>query len=620
METPKSQRRRLPRPQGTPVMLRLWGLAAIPAILISLLLGTGSLAIMSGLIAVFTLMALSGGALLADLKLAAALGPLIAAGTIGPRLLSEVSRPGAIAALTVMLFLAALLPLRGSRFTVSGVGLGMASLFAYGYPALGGAGHSQVVTASLTGIVTAVLVRIARGLRDPSGGARARVADLLDTSQPSTPDAYELWLSNGRRQWLQECLQGASRYRLALKSAAVAERKLGTHHDAQQASSQAALDAVRERAAGIAARVRLPQATPRAEPLDLDLDALPRPLPALIRGALEALAQIDAATASRDRTRVPAAAGDQRALEKVVSRRGLHWRSTYVRHALRVALGMALMLVLVTRLPPGDSLAITSLMMTFGILQVSWRATLAKAKDRVIGLIGGGIAATLIVLLLPPSTYVYIAGAAVLAGLWFVPTSPKLGYALFVVVSIEMGTSLRGRDPFSLLGEYVLLTVAAVVIGVVVGFAVVPGHKPLPLAERVRAALDHTSATCAALALGHRRTSPELMREAHQAAETLDLLPTGRENLSEEQSARLEDLTRSLVDLLTVAVTLGGSPTDNRHAMGSVTRALRNEPDPAHDDAPPGEPGLPLADIAHELALEARAAADDLVGPQPSQG
>jgi uncharacterized membrane protein YccC len=178
------------------------------------------------------------------------MSPVLLFAAVVPRLLGEVSRPAAIAIIVVIVFGAALLPLRGPRFVTVGLGLGMVTLFAYGIALTGPAGAWQLVIAAVTGLVIAVVLRVLFGIADPSKTTREKVAAVLDADAPAVGDALDTWLADGRPRWLGAALGAASRYRMALSSAEAIVRP-----EPDEAATDA-IAALRARADDVAERLR----------------------------------------------------------------------------------------------------------------------------------------------------------------------------------------------------------------------------------------------------------------------------------------------------------------------------------------------------------------------------
>ncbi len=133
-------------------------------------------------------------------------------------------------------------------------------------------------------------------------------------------------------------------------------------------------------------------------------------------------------------------------------------RSVQVRHALRTALGLLVMLLITAPLSSGDPLVSTVLLATFSILQSSWRDTLTKARNKMVGVSVGSLAVAVILLVAPSGLLAPIAGVCLCLGLWFISTRPAVGSGFMVMVSVGFNAVTRDLDPVDLLAQYVGLT------------------------------------------------------------------------------------------------------------------------------------------------------------------
>ncbi|MDA3642637.1 hypothetical protein LZ318_39065 [Saccharopolyspora indica] len=567
--------------KGSPLLLVLFAVVLAPTFLIGYAVGAGSASVVGGFVAMYSLIAFLGGPLRADLRLAAALSPLLLFAAIVPRLLGEISRPAAIAVIVLIVFVAALLPLRGPRFVTVGLGLGMVALFAYGMALIGPAGPWQVVVAAVTGVVIAVVLRVLLGIGDPSKATREKIADVLDAEAPALTTAFDTWLADGRRRWLGIALGAASRYRLALHSAEAVQRA------GQVEASDEELVALRTRAHELAELLRAKK---------------PGPAPQVEAGAAavefgsEASAALDAverAITERDTSRV--ALPDR--LRTSVLRPSVRLRSIQVRHAVRTAFGLLLILVITSYLPAGDPLVATALMTTFGILQASWRETLIKARPRVVGLVAGAALAVVIILVVPAPHLPVVALTALVIALWNMMSRPSLAYTFMVVVTVGFNTSLRHTDPVHTLVEYAVLTLTAALIGVLVGFAVVPGLRPEPLRHRIVAARTTTARALRAMTEpGHDTETLVLHREAARAR--VELTPD-REKLDDDQLAELDRFRAALRDLSMLGTTAALGRSTDVERLKAALDALE-VPAPADDESPTGLESI-LAGLADQV-------------------
>lgn len=116
----------------------------------------------------------------------------------------------------------------------------------------------------------------------------------------------------------------------------------------------------------------------------------------------------------------------------------------------------------------------------------SWNDTATKTRNKVIGLTGGSLTVAVVLLVVPSQFLVAVAAVALCLGLWYIITRPALGAGFMVIVSAGFNAVTRDLDPVTLLVQYVALTVAAVVVGVLLGFTVIPASARLPCASGSR--------------------------------------------------------------------------------------------------------------------------------------
>ncbi|WP_168581737.1 FUSC family protein [Gephyromycinifex aptenodytis] len=551
------------------MLIFLFALALIPSMALATALGAGSAAIVGGMVAFFALISFMAGPLRRDLRLALMLAPIMTAGAVLPRLVAEASRPAGIALAVVVVGVAALLPLWGRHLTSAGTGLGMSSLFAFGFAPTTTTSIGQLLVAAISGFVTAVLVRILLGLADPSKPTRAATAALLDAKEPAVGEAFDLWLADGRPHWIGEVMSAATRFRRAAHAAGLA-----AHRD--DAATQEGLNRLSARAQELAGLVRAkdPAKVPAATAADVATPDSDTPAyPPGLENAARALDLVEEAARNRDRTRVPLENSERAALREALLRPAPTLGSIHVRHAIRTALGLLVMLILTSHLEHGDPLIPTTLMTTFGILQASWAATLDKARPRIIGLLFGSLGVWLLLVIVPQPLLTPISAAALLLGLGFVTSRPALGYAFMVLVSVGLNSATRHLDPYPLLGEYAVLIALSVLVGVVGGFTVIPSLRTAPLAQRVEEARGAAVQLLHALAAGQVRGKAHILglqREALHAQ--LGLVPD-HESLTDEQAADLETLRVALRDLGALATSAHLSSPVLTRAATCLTRA-----------------------------------------------
>ncbi|WP_410626114.1 FUSC family protein [Amycolatopsis sp. cmx-8-4] len=445
---------------------------------IGVAIGLGNTVVLAGLTALFCFIAATGGPLRSDLVLLACYAPLVVAGVAGPRLLGAVSDVAAIALLTVVVFVAALLPALGSRFVTVGLGLGMASVFGYGFQLTGTASAGQIIGAPALAVGVAIVLRLLLGVGDPGKPTREALADALAGGDQDTAErAVRLWLADRPRKWQTRVLGAGVRARA---TAAILDDRRRALGEDQAGALRTLLDAADAELAGLADAVRAKDA-----PDDLPAAERPDPgagLPGETRRLVDELwSGVDAvrdAVLTRDESVVDIPRAAVRAALRHEAEGALSWRSAQLRHAVRCAIGMLLALV-VARFRPGDPLTVSFLMTTFAVLQPEWRDTLSKAWQRVGGALGGAVVLALVLWLLPPGALLPLALVALLAGFPLMRSRPTVFNGCMVLMSVGMNSATKHLDARTLLVEYVLLMVLAVVIALLFGFAAVPGvRKP----------------------------------------------------------------------------------------------------------------------------------------------
>ncbi|MGW6006569.1 FUSC family protein [Oerskovia enterophila] len=583
------------RPPGSPMLIVLMIVVVLPSVLLADAWGAGPVGIIGGLTGMFALVAFMGGPLRADLRIAAVMGPLLIFAAAVPRLVAETSRPAAIALVVVLVFVAALLPLLGPRFGNAGMGLGMTTVFGYGYAPMGGADHRQVIAAAVAGVAVALVLRILMGISDPSKQTREQVAAVLVADDPSaaTATAFSTWLSDGRQRWLASALEGASRFRLALHTADL--MAAGGPDD----------PALRERAHELAEEMK---AKPRRD----EPGKAPLPAPAVAEApfteASQALDSVEQAIRKRDTTTVRLDRDRRHQLQDAVLHPAARLQSIQVRHAFRTALAVLLMLLITSGLERGDPLVSTALLTTFSILQASWSDTVTKTRNKIIGLASGSLTVAVVLLVVPSRYLTLVAVVALCLGLWYIVTRPALGGAFMVVVSVGFNSVTRDLNAVDLLAQYVGLTLSAVLVGVVLGFTVIPGFRPPPLRRRIESATD---ATATALRASSARTGPQQPEEVallRDAVRLQDELVPDRDQLDDRQLAELDTLRNGLRDLtvLADAAQLNRSELDQvLQALGPDDPPVGNEPDGTAPESP-GAASSTLWDLAQQAGSAER--------------
>ena len=560
-------------PKGTPMLIMLMIIVVLPSVLLADAWGAGAAGIIGGLTGMFSLVAFIGGPLRADLRITAVMGPLLIIAAAVPRLVAEASRPAAIALVVVLTFVAALLPLLGPRFGTAGMGLGMTTMFGYGYAPAGGADHQQVIAAAVAGVVVALVLRILMGISDPSKPTRQQVAAVLVADDPSaaTATAFRTWLSDGRQRWLADALEAASAYRVALRTA-----ELSNPTDAD------ATAALRERARKLSDQLKAKPARGGASP-ETPPSAASTGTGALADAA-RALDTVERALTTRDTAPVRLERGRRRGLRDAVLHPSARLQSIQMRHAVRTALAVFLMLLITSGLERGDPLVSTALLATFSIMQATWSDTATKTRNKIIGVVAGSLTVAVVLLVVPQQYLVAVAAVSLCLGLWYIVTRPALGSAFMVVVSVGFNAVTRDLDPVNLLAQYVALTACAVLLGVVFGFIVIPGLRPPPLRSRIQTAVDATATALRAVGGASPQRVEDLALFRDAACAQADLVPD-HDRLDDTQLADLASLQTGLRDLTALAPSGELTAGD----LDRVLQALDPEPSPAGSDAQPGD-------------------------------
>lgn len=584
-----------PNPKGSPAMLILMVVVLGPALLVGQLLGAGNASIIGGFVALFTLISSMGGVLWADLRRLAAVGPLIAFGAVVPRLLSEVSTPAAFALTTVVIFGAGLLPLLGRRYDAVALGAGMGTLFGYAMPIQGSVEGWRLLVAAVAGIIVAALLRVILGVKDPEAPAREAVADLFVVPDADFAAAFDVWSSHRPVRWLGTALVSAGRYRLARR--VLTARAARGDNDGEIVRS---LEAAEEHATMTAETIRAKEAptNPHEEKGVVAVaDHVAASSVAVMAAALESA---DAAVRGRDLTRAVIPRGARARISAAAVRTALWSGSVQVRHALRSAVAVLLALLVSTTLERGNPLLPTLLMTTFAVVQVSWRATWTKVGQRFAGLAIGGVLVVLIVLFLPEDALLPVSLVGLAVGMWFITARPAVGAAGIIVMSVGINTELRDLVASDVIIDYVVLTLAALLIGGVVGFLVVPAWRPPTLSVRVDAAVGSAADLLGSLAAttGDEGVDDVPAQIARALAASQQLVPD-RDRLTTEQVESLESVRSSLQDLIHLTLFLfADRGIEQRAALGRAAASLRDDGDrsSAENDEPQLEAIVMLAD------------------------
>ncbi|MFC3448882.1 FUSC family protein [Amycolatopsis speibonae] len=544
------------------------------------LAGLGNAAVLAALTALFCLMAAVGGPLWADLRLLAWFAPALILAVGVPRLLGAVSQWAAIGLLVVIVVVAGLLPALGARFVTVGLGLGMASLFGYGFQLTGTASVGQILGAPALAVGVVLLLRVVMGAKDPAKPTRDALADALASSTSETQErAAKLWLADRPRRWTGRVLGGTFRYRAATGLLEIRRKRLNHEGIGEM------LDAAREEAVRLADAVRNPAAPDDVEPVRREEPAgLPGATARLVTALWDSLETIRTAATERDESRVDVPKGLRKELRRIELSGAFSWQSPQFRHALRCGLGVALALV-VASFRPGDPLTVSFLLGTFAIMQPEWRDSLSKAWQRIGGSLGGAVVLTLVLWLLPQGFLLPIGLVALLGGFSFMQTEPAVFNGCMVLMSVGMNTTTRHLDPRYVLVEYLLLMVLAGAIALLFGFAAIPGvAKPGPV-ERFESAVGATRALLGSVGrklrgedvdprtLGREFRTAAVAQHGLVAAEPGTKVPTpGHQNALESAAEALRGLSVTASSLLL----LSGS-ADAADAVDEAARTLGTE-------------------------------------------
>jgi len=550
-------------------MIILMVIVLVPTLLLGQVFGAGAAAIIGGFVALFSLISSMGGPLRANLLRFSFVGPLVAVGSIAPRLLAEVSVIAAIALATIIVFVAGLLPLRSSRYNSTALGLGMGTLLGYAMP-VGTTSALGLIAAALAGLVVSGLLLLVMGKKDPSAPTRAAVAGLFDESNVDFAGAFSLWVSDRSPKWLGSTLLAAGRYRLA--------RRVVVSQSGSSDAAAESLDFAAELATHVADAIRAPKsegAAPTESSPTAAAETTVTDTPA-ISAMMTALHDAERAAAERDITPTAVSPTLRRTVDGQSVRAGIGQGAIQLRHAIRTAVAVLLAFCVSLFLEPGDPLLPTLLLTTLGVVQASWHATLARALDRFGGILAGGVLVVLVLAFLPPSFLFPISMVGLAVGMWFITARPAIGTAGLIVMSVGLNAEVRNLDPFAVAIEYTILTAIALLIATVIGFAVVPSWRPAAIAVRVSRAIDEVAGVL--LALGESpaddRSALRLSAVTNSQVATQQLVPD-HEKLTAIQERELAQFREGLKDLLVTSIFLATqSAPDTQHDFSSAARIL----------------------------------------------
>ncbi|MER6898806.1 FUSC family protein, partial [Amycolatopsis sp. NPDC000740] len=193
-----------------------------------------------------------------------------------------------------------------------------------------------------------------------------------------------------------------------------------------------------------------------------------------------------------------------------------------------------------------------------------------KAWQRAAGAAAGAVVLAVALWLLPPGALLPLGIVALLVGFPFMQVKPMVFNGCMVLMSVGMNATTRHLDALSVLVEYLLLVALAVVIGLLFGFAAVPGVPKPSVAQRFSEAVAETGELLASVAErlrgggGRREVGLRFRAAARTHQDLLSPEPGSREPSSEQREA-LEEAGQGLRGLAASAGALlqrdGQSPT-----------------------------------------------------------
>ena len=593
---------------------------------LGVLAGLGGAAVLAALPAMFCLMAAFGGTRYADLRLLAWFGPLLVLVVGGLRSLVSVAAGPAMALVTLIVFAAGMLPLLGPRLTTVGMGLGMASTFAYGFQSSGSTTAVQDFIAPALSVGVVVVTRALLGLRDPEGPLRTAFSAALTSDADTAWDsAHRQWVADGPRGWSTAALTGILRYRNAVR---VLRTRRPMLHGPSADELDEVLTAAEAEAERLAGEVGMATATDprhrvrRREPRL----ALPGATRELVTSAWLGLESVQAATCDRDRSRVDLPPHAGREPLSTVLRGAATWHSPQLRHAVRCALGM-LVAMLVSQLFAGDPLRMTFLVTVFAIMQPQLQDSIVKAKQRVIGALAGAAALAMLVVLvqLPQPALMPIGLVAMLIGfLFFMQTKPMVFNACMVLMSIGMNVNTRHLELGPTLLDYLLLMALAVAIALGFGFLAVPGVRRVSLAVRYAEAVEESRTLLrevAAALVTHeaepRKLGPgfRAVSAAHQNLRSTDAMQPIPSEDEQKVAQTAADAVQSLSASASALIMRPANSATLAGAVGEIARQLGTETDPSavFDRAPA------VIDLEQQLLLDTMIANSATLGHAASR-
>jgi uncharacterized membrane protein YccC len=468
----------------------------------------------------------------------------------------------------------------------------MASVFSFGLKTIGVGSVVQVFGAPALAVVAVLALRLLSGRKDPSEPVRVALADALaDGAGPAQEAATRLWFDDGPRRWTTAVLNGIHRYRTAAEVLASRRRLLTGPLGKDIDQLLAAAHAEAQRLAEALRPAQPPTPLPPVRRWESGASALPGATRELVSSMWQGLELIQAATADRDASPAQLPPGLGRGWLTNELRGAFNWRSEQLRHAIRCALGMLVALV-VASFRPTDPFVVAFLLATFAIMQPQWRDTLTKAWQRVAGALAGATALALMIWLLevPQAVLLPIGIAALLVGFYFMQSQPIVGNGCMVFMSVAVNSTTRHADLRSAVLEYLGLMLLTAAIGLLFGFAAVPGVRKPGLDERFEEAVEAVRELLREVASAmHYRTVDKRaisrrLRAASNKQQNLLAPSAGTEAPSERERTAIEQGADGLRSLTTTAAALPRRPQTGgplAGAIGEVARQLGPSAEPA---------------------------------------
>ncbi|APH46017.1 hypothetical protein BMW26_14420 [Microbacterium sp. 1.5R] len=531
-----------------------------------------------GLVALYVAMGAFGGTLKVDLSVAALFFVALVLFVALPLLVSTVSLSAAAVMLIIAVGVCGILPALGRRYNSVRLGIGLITVYAYGYHATQGINSVDIILGTFIAFFIVFVIRLIAAVLDRDAPLRNAVARVLtDPSRGALEDAAFAWLAGPSTVWTGESLIGAVQYRAAmwaLVEQSDASSPDTTHSRARfiaEAAPVASMlaDTIRSRK-DLAARIADVRA--RLNELDqhVDLEGIDR---GTAEVAVAGLRRSANASLARDGSSVRAAGQIRRRAARASVRAALSFRSDYLRQALRAMIAVALALLIVT-FAGHPVFALPILMGAYGVLQPTFVGGLAEAGRRIIGVVVGAAVATLIVLTAPPAIATAISILALIIAFAFIASSIAIFMGSLVVTLTIAVAPLVHVDSVTYAIGYAIAVLVGALLAATVGFLSVP-HRTLK--TRGKALTEALNATADVLdAVGRPPASDiqERLLEAFRTQQnTAAAAPPAVWHADDEASQAVTGL-----NLLALAMVLGFAPHSRtaENTARSVTPLLRD--------------------------------------------